>query len=187
MEKLTCNDCKVVYTEEADIKLAKGMQKDYKEMSIEKIVEEAKYYQAEKDKATEEIASKGWREMIIILLEKAFTKGYDANSRYKKREQSKAIKCRCACHKTKDRENGTCGKCYTIQCSWWEGTSFEYANCEGLWKGKKERNRQNENNHKNNIPSFIGNRIYLGVSMVYRFIGLQVYSNNLHNSVRKVK
>ena len=32
MEKLTCNDCKVVYTEEADIKLAKGMQKDYKEM-----------------------------------------------------------------------------------------------------------------------------------------------------------
>lgn len=32
MEKLTCNECKTVYTEEADIKLAKGMQEDYEKM-----------------------------------------------------------------------------------------------------------------------------------------------------------
>jgi len=49
--------------------------------------------------------------------------------------------CKCACHKTKDKEKGTCGKCYAIQCSWWKGKNFEYANREGLWIGKKERNR----------------------------------------------
>ncbi len=32
MEKLTCNECQVVYTEEIDIKSAKKMQKDYEKM-----------------------------------------------------------------------------------------------------------------------------------------------------------
>lgn len=32
MEKLTCSECKVVYTGEADIKSAKGMKQAYEEM-----------------------------------------------------------------------------------------------------------------------------------------------------------
>lgn len=32
MEKLTCSKCKAVYTEEADIKLAKDMKQDYEKM-----------------------------------------------------------------------------------------------------------------------------------------------------------
>ena len=32
MEKLTCSECKVVYTEEADIKLAKSTKQKYEEM-----------------------------------------------------------------------------------------------------------------------------------------------------------
>jgi len=51
-------------------------------MSIEAVVKEAKYFQAKKDKTTEEIASKGWKEMIIVLLERAFTEGYKAKECY---------------------------------------------------------------------------------------------------------
>lgn len=32
MKKLTCSKCKVVYTEEADIKLAKDWKQDYEKM-----------------------------------------------------------------------------------------------------------------------------------------------------------
>ena len=32
MEKLTCNVCRTVYTEEADIKSAKSMKQDYEKM-----------------------------------------------------------------------------------------------------------------------------------------------------------
>lgn len=106
-------------------------------MAVETI-EEAKYFQAEKQKAAKKLLSEGVNEMIMLMLRKAFTEGYNAKDRYKKKNQ---IDCKCACHKTKDKEKGTCGKCYTIQCSWWEGKNFEYADSKGLWVGKKERNR----------------------------------------------
>jgi len=114
-------------------------------------IEEAKYFQAEKQKAAKKLFSEGGDEMIMSLLRRAFTEGYNAKHDYneaqkilkvnpaKKKQAGK--KCKCACHKTKDKDKGTCEKCYMIQCSWWKGKNFEYADCEGLWVGKKERNR----------------------------------------------
>ena len=55
--------------------------------------------------------------------------------------ENKRIECKCACHKKKDKEKGTCRKCYVIQCTWWRGKSFAYATPGGFWVGKKERNR----------------------------------------------
>lgn len=54
-------------------------------------------------------------------------------------DKKKRIDCRCACHKTKNKDKGTCEKCYMIQCDWWKDRNFAYATCEGLWVGKKER------------------------------------------------
>ena len=113
--------------------------------------EECEYYLVEQKKAAEKLLSKDGHGMIMSLLRRAFTEGYNAKHDYSEAQKILKInpakkkqvgkKCKCACHKTKDKEKGTCKKCYMIQCSWWKGRNFAYATREGLWIGDKERNR----------------------------------------------